>query len=70
MDYMTVTEAATKWGITRRRVQKLCDENRIDGVLRFGQSYMIPKDANKPADARIKSGKYIKKTNKEDNPNA
>ena len=61
MDYITVMEAATKWGISRRRVQKLCDEKRIDGVLRFGQSYMIPKDTEKPADARIKSGKYIKK---------
>ena len=66
MDYMTVTETAMKWGITRRRVQKLCDENRIDGVLRFGQSYMIPKDATKPADARIKSGKYIKKADKDE----
>ena len=65
MDYMTVIEAATKWGITRRRVQKLCEESRIDGVLRFGQSYMIPKEANKPVDARIKSGKYIKKVDKE-----
>ena len=63
---MTVKEAALKWGITRRRVQKLCDENRIDGVLRFGQSYMIPKETNKPADARIKSGKYIKKTEKDE----
>ena len=62
MNYMTVTEAAEKWGITARRVQKLCEENRIGGVLMFGKSYMIPKDTNKPADARIKSGKYIKKT--------
>ena len=62
MDYMTAPEAAAKWNITRRRVQKLCEENRIDGVLRFGKSYMIPKDTIKPADARIKSGKYIKKT--------
>ena len=61
MDYVTVKEAAERWGITRRRVQKLCEESRIDGVLRFGQSYMIPKDTVKPADARIKSGKYIKK---------
>ena len=61
MDYMTVTETAGKWGITRRRVQKLCEESRIDGVLRFGQSYMIQKGTVKPADARIKSGKYIKK---------
>ena len=61
MDYMTVTEAAEKWSITARRVQKLCEENRIDGVLMFGKSYMIPNDTIKPADARIKSGKYIKK---------
>jgi len=61
MDYMTAKEAAAKWGITRRRVQKLCEENRIDGVMRFGPSYMIPKDTDKPTDARIKSGKYIKK---------
>jgi len=66
MNYMTITEAAEKWGITARRVQKLCEESRIDGVLRFGRSYMIPKDADKPADARIKSGKYIKKAVKEE----
>ena len=66
MDYMTVMEAATKWGITRRRVQKLCEESRIDGVLHFGRSYMIPKNTVKPTDARIKSGKYIKKADKEE----
>jgi len=65
MDYITVTDAAAKWGVTRRRVQKLCDENRVDGILRFGQSYMIPKDTEKPADARIKSGKYMKKADTE-----
>ena len=65
MDYMTVTEAAGKWGITARRVQKLCEENRIDGVMHFGKAYMIPKETDKPADARIKSGKYIKKADKE-----
>jgi hypothetical protein len=63
---MTVTEAAGKWGITARRVQKLCEESRIDGVLHFGKSYMIPKNTDKPADARIKSGKYIKKANNSD----
>ena len=63
---MTITEAAEKWDITARRVQKLCEENRIDGLLRFGRSYMIPKDANKPADARIKSGKYMKKAETEE----
>ena len=61
MDCMTAMEASVKWGITRRRVQKLCEESRIDGVLHFGQSCMIPRETNKPADARIKSGKYVKK---------
>lgn len=59
MDYISVREAADKWDISQRRVQKLCEENRITGVRRFGRSWMIPKDAECPADRRIKSGKYI-----------
>ena len=55
MDYIIVTEAAKKWGITRRRVQKLCEENRIDRLSKFGISYRIPKDVDKPIDARIKA---------------
>ena len=42
MDYMTISEAATKWNLSNRRIQTL-----------------LPKDAEKPVDARIKSGKYI-----------
>ncbi len=60
MEYMTVLEAAKKWELTVRRVQKLCEENRIEGVCRFGRSWMIPADAEKPKDARVKSGKYRK----------
>lgn len=59
MEYISVTEAATKWGLSRRRVLTLCAEDRIPGVSRLGNIWMIPKDAEKPADARIKSGKYI-----------
>ena len=59
MDYMTIAEAAKKWNISRRRVQTLCSQNRIPGLDRLGAIWMIPKDAVKPVDARIKSGKYI-----------
>lgn len=59
MDYMTISEAAEKWSLTRRRIQTLCATGRIPGTERFGSAWMIPKDAVKPADARIKSGKYI-----------
>ena len=31
MKYMTVTEAAQRWGISDRRVRLLCSEGRIDG---------------------------------------
>jgi len=52
MDYITAREAAAKWNISQRRVQKLCEQGRILGVLHFGTSWMIPKEAAKPADPR------------------
>ena len=54
MDYISVSEAAKKWEISERRVQKLCEESRIDGIQKFGRSWMIPKTANKPIDLRRK----------------
>ena len=54
MDSIMPKEAAEKWGISERRVQKLCEEGRIPGVVRFGRSWAIPKDAKKPDDARRK----------------
>ncbi len=60
MEYWTMAETAENWGISRRRVQKLCSDGRIPGVSRLGSVWMIPKNSEKPADARIKSGKYIK----------
>ena len=53
-EYMTVQEAAKLWEISERRIQKLCEENRIDGVVRLSRVWLIPKDANKPADGRKK----------------
>jgi len=54
MDYITPKEASQKWGISERRIQKLCEEGRIEGVVRFSKVWAIPKDAQKPADARKK----------------
>lgn len=55
MEYMCCAEAAAKWGISERRVQKLCEGNRIPGVSKLGSMWLIPKDAEKPADARFKN---------------
>ena len=60
MKYLSTFEAAEKWGISHRRVSILCNEGRIAGAQRAGSRWIIPEDAEKPADARIKSGKYIK----------
>ncbi len=57
MEYMSCAEAAAKWGISERRVQKLCEGNRIPGVSKFGSVWLIPKEAEKPADARRKEKK-------------
>ena len=60
-EYMTIKEASEKWGIGIRRINTLCNEGRIEGCLRFGFTWAIPADAAKPADKRIKSGKYVKR---------
>ena len=60
MEYMSASQAAEKWGISVQRVRLLCQEGRILGMERVARTYLIPKDAEKPKDARIKSGKYIK----------
>ena len=59
MDYMTIAEASKKWSISARRIQTLCSQGRVPGAERLGYGWVLPKDAVKPADARIKSGKYI-----------
>ena len=48
MQYITVQEAAQKWGVTTRRVQMLCNEEKINGAYRFGKSWMIPSTAVLP----------------------
>ena len=53
MEYIKVSKAAEKWGISTRRVRTLCAEGKIDGVIRKGNLYMIPENASKPHDARM-----------------
>jgi hypothetical protein len=57
VDYISAKEASERWGISERRIQKLCEEHRIPGVVRFVRVWAIPKDAVKPKDARLKSEK-------------
>lgn len=54
MDYISAQDAATKWGISKRRVQTLCASHRIENAVRVGNMWILPKDAKKPSDRRIK----------------
>ena len=52
LQYITAREAAEKWSISQRRVSVLCAENRIPNVAMLGNMWIIPRDAEKPMDAR------------------
>ena len=47
MEYMSAPQAAEKWGISERRVQILCSQNRIPGVSKLGYMWLIPMDAER-----------------------
>ena len=57
---MSASETVAKRGLPSRRVGILYNEGRIDGAQKAGATWIIPKEAEKPSDARIKSGKHIK----------
>ncbi|MGN0313672.1 MAG: DNA-binding protein [Fusicatenibacter sp.] len=67
MEYLSIRQVSEKWGISKRRIQVLCSEERIPGAMRIDSTWAIPANAEKPKDARIKSGKYIKKVNPGEN---
>ena len=58
MEYMSAKQAASKWGISQRRVAVLCAEKRIKHATMLGNMWIIPSSALKPTDAR--STRYVK----------
>ena len=47
MKYISTSESAEKWGLSRRRAAILRKENRIESVQRAGQTWIIPETAEK-----------------------
>ena len=60
MEYLSIRQTAEKWGISGRRIQRLCAEGRIPGATKIGSYWAVPANADKPKDKRITSGKYRK----------
>lgn len=57
MEYMTLKEASDKWGVTPRRINYYCADGRIPGATKVATIWLIPKDAQKPADGRVKGNR-------------
>ena len=56
-DYITIAEASERWGLSQRQVQHLCTLGSVEGAVKFGRAWMIPKDAKKPIDGRTKAAR-------------
>ena len=52
-DYISIREASYRWGVSERRVNQYCAEGRIPGASRFGRSWAIPENVEKPSDPRF-----------------
>lgn len=59
MGYLTAKQFSLKWGISERRIIKLCKEQRINGAIKDGMVWQIPEETLKPSDKRSNIYKYI-----------
>lgn len=55
-----IKEVAERWNVTERRISKLCKEGKIEGAVKQGNRWLIPEDAKRPVDGRVRSGVYRK----------
>lgn len=53
MEYIDVKSASEKWGISPRRIRKLCEIGRVDGAVHNGWYWIIPSSSPKPSDGRV-----------------
>jgi hypothetical protein len=65
LDWITPQQAAEKWGITDRRVQALCVNGQVNGAVRLGRGWLIPKGTPKPPDGRVRNGRKPASLHKE-----
>lgn len=54
MEYHTTLEMAQIWGVSARRVALLCQQERVAGAIKKGNTWLIPKNEKKPENPRKK----------------
>lgn len=57
MDYITVSEAAEKWGVSGRAITYHLLAGRIPGAVKKGNLWLIPVSAERPPDGRRRKQK-------------
>ncbi len=70
MAYITIKEAAVKWGVSERTVQSLCTAGRVLGAQKFSGAWAIPDNAEKPGDPRKKEKALPNASRQEEIPTA
>lgn len=61
MELVAIKDISTSWNVSPRRITKLCEDGRIIGAQKIAGIWLLPSNSEKPVDARIKNGKYVKK---------
>lgn len=64
MEYMNVKEASEKWKISERMIRRYCDQERIDGVIHVGGTWIIPTDALQPNESKPEAVKLAPLANR------
>ena len=57
IEWISPEEAAQQWGVKARQVQALCVAGQVDGAVKWGRVWLIPKGTPKPIDGRTKAAK-------------
>lgn len=52
MEYLNLKEISELWGISKRRIRTLCSEGRVQGAIKQGRNWVIPRGTFKPIDGR------------------
>ena len=61
MKYLSIKEMSEKWGISTRRIQILCKEGRIPGIIMIGRTWGIPEDAENRRTQGSRAGNILKR---------
>ena len=59
--YVRAEEVAERWNVSARQIQVLCKSGKIEGAVKFGNTWAIPEDAVKPTrTGKLKPGRKPK----------